>query len=123
VFHDILYLERKTCSELSSPFSPEHFSVSTMKTAANVKTFNVVIMCLANMHIVMAFNTMGNIQATVLNSARDSKVTGYVPGFDGTGYTLLAIIFSVNSVACWIAPVVYAAVGTRMTMSLSVREE
>ncbi len=81
-----------------------------------IKNANVFLLGLAFMLMFTAFQTMGNIQTTILNSARNPNSTGYVPGFDGVGYTSLAIIYGVFSASNWIAPSVVAVLGPRLTM-------
>eukprot|EP00095_Tigriopus_kingsejongensis_P001318 snap_masked-scaffold249_size238305-processed-gene-0.10 protein:Tk01318 transcript:snap_masked-scaffold249_size238305-processed-gene-0.10-mRNA-1 annotation:"unc93-like protein mfsd11" len=60
--------------------------------------------------------TMGNIQTTILKSAINPDSPGYVPGFHGSGYTSLAIIYTAFSLANWGAPPVVALLGSRATM-------
>ena len=59
---------------------------------------------------------MGNIQTTILNSAKDKDSAGYVPGFNGDGFTALAIIYAVFSISNWFAPSVVSVIGPRITM-------
>ena len=59
---------------------------------------------------------MGNIQTTILNSAKDKDSGGYVPGFNGDGFTALAIIYAVFSLSNWFAPSVVSVIGPRITM-------
>ena len=88
---------------------------SSVRTIRNI---NVFLLGLAFMLMFTAFQTMGNVQTTILNSARNNQSAGYVDGFDGTGQTSLAIIYVFFAVSNWIAPSVVAALGPRLTMGL-----
>ena len=59
---------------------------------------------------------MGNIQATILSSAKNSNSTGYVEGFDGDGFTALAVVYASFSLFNWFAPSVLAILGPRITL-------
>ena len=90
-------------------------AASSVRTVRNI---NVFLLGLAFMLMFTAFQTMGNVQTTILNSARNNQSAGYVEGFDGTGQTSLAIIYVFFAVSNWIAPSVVAALGPRITMGL-----
>ncbi len=60
-----------------------------------------------------AFQTMGNVQAVVLRSASNPGSPGFVPGFTGSGYVSLAVVYTVFAAANWIAPPVVAVLGPR----------
>ncbi len=51
------------------------------------KNLNVFLLGLAFMLVFAAFQTMGNVQTTILKSAANKNSTGYVDGFTGSGYT------------------------------------
>ena len=59
---------------------------------------------------------MGNIQATILNSAQNATSTGYVDGFTGDGFTALALVYAVFSVFNWFSPSVVSIMGPRITL-------
>ncbi|XP_059095962.1 UNC93-like protein MFSD11 [Tigriopus californicus] len=80
------------------------------------KNLNVALLGLAFMLIFTAFQTMGNIQTTLLQSAANPDSSGFVPGFHGSGYTSLAIIYAVFATANWVSPPVVAWLGSRLTM-------
>lgn len=85
---------------------------------SNTKNLNVFLLGLGFLLTFAAFQTMGNIQAVILDSASDPHSSGYVPGFKGSGYTSLAIIYTVFSLANWLAPPIVALLGPRPTMVL-----
>lgn len=80
------------------------------------KVLNVGLLGLAFMLVFTAFQTMGNVQTTILKSASNKTSDGYVEGFTGDGYTSLAIIYSVFSFANWLAPSAVALIGQRFTL-------
>ena len=90
-------------------------AVSGVRTTRNI---NVFLLGLAFMLMFTAFQTMGNVQTTILNSARNNQSDGYVEGFDGTGQTSLAIIYVFFAASNWIAPSVVAVLGPRITMGV-----
>ena len=59
---------------------------------------------------------MGNVQTTIMNSARNETSGGYVEGFTGDGYTALAIVYSSFSLFNWFAPSVVSILGPRITL-------
>jgi len=68
------------------------------------------------MLIFTAFQTMGNVQTTILNSAKSNSSSGFVDGFTGDGYTSLAVIYAVFSLSNWFAPSVIALLGPRISL-------
>ena len=88
---------------------------ASVRTTRNI---NVFLLGLAFMLMFTAFQTMGNVQTTILNSARNNQSDGYVEGFDGTGQTSLAIIYVFFAASNWIAPSVVAVLGPRITMGV-----
>ncbi len=60
---------------------------------------------------------MGNIQTTILESAKSNSSSGFVPGFSGSGYVSLAVIYTVFAVANWLAPPAVALAGPRLDCS------
>ncbi|CAL7940837.1 unnamed protein product [Xylocopa violacea] len=60
---------------------------------------NVIILSLGFMLVFTAFQTMGNIEKTVLKSIRDEN-----PNFTGEAYTSLALIYAVFATCNWLAP-------------------
>ena len=81
-----------------------------------VKILNVFILGMAFMLVFTAFNTIGNVQTVILDSAKNATSAGYVEGFTGDGFTSLAIIYAVFSLANWVAPPVVAFIGPRFTL-------
>lgn len=75
------------------------------------KFLNVNILGLAFMLIFTAFQTMGNIQQTVIDS-----ITQDDPSFIGNGFTSLAIIYAVFALSNWIAPSIITVIGPKYTM-------
>lgn len=83
---------------------------------SKTKMLNVILLGLAFMLVFTAWQTMGNVQTTILNSARKKGSPGYVEGFDADGFTSLAIIYASFSLSNWIAPSVVAILGPRLTL-------
>ena len=80
--------------------------------ALSVKTYNVVMHSVSFMLIFTAFQTSGNIQTAALNNVeRDGK---YI--FHNTGYISLTIIYTVFSLANFIAPPILSMIGPRGVM-------
>ena len=59
---------------------------------------------------------MGNVQTTILNSAKNSTSGGYVEGFHGDGFTALAVVYASFSLFNWFAPSVLSILGPRITL-------
>lgn len=83
-----------------------------------VKNLNVFLLGLAFMLVFAAFQTMGNVQTVILDSAKNTTSGGYVEGFTGDGFTSLAIVYAVFSIANWFAPPVVSKIGPRFTLLL-----
>jgi len=77
---------------------------------------NVILLGLAFMLVFTAWQTMGNVQTTILNSAKKKGSPGYVEGFTGDGFTSLAMIYASFSLSNWFAPSVVALLGPKLTM-------
>uniref|UniRef100_A0A1B6FCW5 UNC93-like protein MFSD11 n=1 Tax=Cuerna arida TaxID=1464854 RepID=A0A1B6FCW5_9HEMI len=75
------------------------------------RLLNVTTLGLAFMLVFTAFQTMGNIEQTVLESIHKED-----PTFTGNGYTSLAIIYSVFAVCNWLSPSMISVLGPRLTM-------
>ena len=80
------------------------------------KNVNVGLLGLAFMLVFAGFQTMGNVQPIILDSARNQTSDGYVPGFSGDGFTSAAIIYAVFTFANWIAPPIVSKIGPRFTL-------
>ncbi|XP_055616683.1 UNC93-like protein MFSD11 [Toxorhynchites rutilus septentrionalis] len=74
---------------------------------------NVIILGLGFMFLFTAFQTMGNIEQTVINSIKADE-----PTFEGDGYTSLAVIYAMLSVANWLTPSVLSKIGPKVAMLL-----
>ncbi|XP_055609082.1 UNC93-like protein MFSD11 [Uranotaenia lowii] len=74
---------------------------------------NVIILGLGFMLLFTAFQTMGNIQQTVINSIISDDST-----FKGDGYTSLAVIYGVLSISNWVSPSVLSKTGPKLAMLL-----
>ncbi len=83
---------------------------------ATVKNFNVFFLGLSFMLVFAAFQTMGNVQTVIIDSAKNASSDGYVPDFNGDGFTSLAIIYLVFAFANWFAPPVVSFIGPRFTL-------
>ncbi|XP_046439312.1 UNC93-like protein MFSD11 [Daphnia pulex] len=75
------------------------------------KFVNVLILGVAFMLIFTAFQTMGNIQQTVIKS-----ITQEDPSFIADGFTSLAIIYAVLSISNWISPSIISVIGPKWSM-------
>ncbi len=82
----------------------------------NTKNLNVFLLGLGFLLVFAAFQTMGNVQTVLLKSASDPDSSGFVPGFTGSGYVSLAVVYTVFAAANWLSPPVVAAVGPRATL-------
>lgn len=83
-----------------------------------IKNLNVFLLGLAFMLVFTAFQTMGNVQTVILDSAKNKSSDGYVEGFNGDGYYSLAVIYAVFTCANWFAPPVVSKLGPRITLFL-----
>lgn len=72
---------------------------------------NVIILSCGFMLIFTAFQTMGNIEKTVLQSIREDN-----PNFTGEAYTSLAIIYAVFATCNWLAPSYISITGPRVAI-------
>ena len=79
----------------------------------NTKNLNVFLLGLGFLLVFAAFQTMGNVQTVLLKSAADPHSSGFVPGFSGSGYVSLAVVYAVFAAANWCAPPLVAAAGPR----------
>ena len=107
--------QRRTTGGRMETDAAATFFGASVRTTRNI---NVFLLGLAFMLMFTAFQTMGNVQTTILNSARNNQSDGYVEGFDGTGQTSLAIIYVFFAASNWIAPSVVAVLGPRITMGV-----
>ena len=83
---------------------------------SSIKVLNVGLLGLAFMLVFAAFQTMGNVQTVILDSAKNESSAGYVEGFTGDGFTSLAIVYAVFTFANWFAPPVVSFIGPRLTL-------
>ncbi|XP_076164095.1 UNC93-like protein MFSD11 isoform X2 [Ptiloglossa arizonensis] len=72
---------------------------------------NVLILSLGFMLVFTAFQTMGNIEKTVLQSIRTEN-----PNFTGEAYTSLAVIYAVFATCNWLAPSYISVTGPRVAI-------
>lgn len=75
------------------------------------KFLSINILGIAFMLIFTAFQTMGNIQQTVIKSLKLDDPTYY-----GDGFTSLAIVYGAFAVANWLTPSVISVIGPKVTM-------
>ncbi|XP_054726272.1 UNC93-like protein MFSD11 [Anastrepha obliqua] len=77
----------------------------------DLKFVNVIILGFGFMFVFTAFQTMGNIEKTILDSiAKEDN------NFTGDGYTSLAIIYTTFSLCNWLAPSFISFTGPRVAM-------
>lgn len=72
---------------------------------------NVILLGFAFMSVFTAFQTMGNVQKTMLDSIKKED-----SNFKGDGYTSLAIIYAVFAIFNWAAPSAISMVGPKISM-------
>ncbi|XP_059473411.1 UNC93-like protein MFSD11 [Neocloeon triangulifer] len=77
------------------------------------KFTNVILLGFAFMFVFTAFQTMGNIEKTILDSIKHED-----PTYEGDGYTSLAIIYAVLAICNWLAPSVISVTGPKLAMIL-----
>ncbi|KAJ1130296.1 hypothetical protein NDU88_008650 [Pleurodeles waltl] len=73
------------------------------------KLFNIIVLGFAFMFMFTAFQTCGNIAQTVISNLNSTD-------FHGSGYTSMAVIYSVFSVSNLISPSVVAIIGPQFSM-------
>lgn len=79
----------------------------------DARLINVLLLGLGFMFVFTAFQTMGNIEQTVLDSMHKDD-----PSFTADGYTSLAIIYSVFAICNWIAPSIISFTSPKVAMVL-----
>lgn len=79
--------------------------------AYDKKFLNVIHLGFAFMSVFTAFQTMGNIQKTIIDSIHNDDNE-----FTGDGYTSLAIIYAVFAVCNWLAPSAISLAGPKIAM-------
>lgn len=79
--------------------------------AVDKNFLNVILLGFGFMFVFTAFQTMGNVQKTILESIHKDD-----PSFNGDGYTSLAIIYAVFAVFNWMAPPVISVFGPKVAM-------
>ncbi|XP_063925511.1 UNC93-like protein MFSD11 isoform X2 [Zophobas morio] len=79
--------------------------------ALDRRLINIVLLGLAFMLVFTAFQTMGNIQKTIIDSIQQDD-----PDFEGDGYVSLSIIYAVMSILNWAAPSVISVIGPNFAM-------
>ena len=72
---------------------------------------NVIILSCGFMLVFTAFQTMGNIEKTVLQSIKTEN-----PNFTGEAYTSLAIVYAVFATCNWLAPSYISITGPRVAI-------
>ncbi|XP_041072506.1 UNC93-like protein MFSD11 isoform X1 [Carcharodon carcharias] len=80
--------------------------------AKGTKLMNVIILGFSFMLVFSAFQTCGNIEQTVIKSINSTR-------FQGSGYTSLAIIYTVFSASNLLTPSIVALLGARLSMFIS----
>ncbi|GCC26015.1 UNC93-like protein MFSD11 [Chiloscyllium punctatum] len=81
-------------------------------TPEGTKLINVIILGCGFLLVFSAFQTGGNIEQTVIKSINSTR-------FHGSGYTSLAIIYSVFSASNILTPSIVAVLGARLSMVIS----
>ncbi|XP_047485284.1 UNC93-like protein MFSD11 [Penaeus chinensis] len=74
-------------------------------------TFSVLVLGVAFMFIFTSFQTQGNMQQVVIKSIQQDD-----PGFRGSGYISLAVIYAVFATFNWLAPSCLSFLGPKLTM-------
>ncbi|XP_015511417.1 UNC93-like protein MFSD11 [Neodiprion lecontei] len=81
------------------------------KMSFDTRLFNVIVLSCGFMLTFTAFQTMGNIEKTILDSIKEDDKT-----FTADGYTSLAIIYAVFATCNWLAPSFISVTGPRTAM-------
>ncbi|XP_043570585.1 UNC93-like protein MFSD11 [Chiloscyllium plagiosum] len=81
-------------------------------TPEGTKLINVIILGCGFLLVFSAFQTGGNIEQTVIKSINSTR-------FHGSGYTSLAIIYTVFSASNILTPSIVAVLGARLSMVIS----
>ncbi|XP_048410878.1 UNC93-like protein MFSD11 isoform X3 [Stegostoma tigrinum] len=81
-------------------------------TPEGTKLMNVIILGCGFLLVFSAFQTGGNIEQTVIKSVNSTR-------FHGSGYTSLAIIYTVFSASNILTPSIVAVLGARLSMVIS----
>ena len=68
------------------------------------------------MLVFAAYQTMGNVETTILKCACNQNSSGYVEDFSGSGYTSLAIIYAVLAFTNWFTPSLLAVIGPKVSL-------
>merc|ERR1719154_223335 len=89
-----------------------------MLSSSNSKTkmFNVLLLGLCFCLVFTGFNTMGQTQALVYNSAAE---TGEKPNFKVNGLVTNGIVYGVFAFASWLAPSIVLKLGPRISLVLA----
>ncbi|XP_055851082.1 UNC93-like protein MFSD11 [Episyrphus balteatus] len=77
----------------------------------DIKFLNVLILGFGFMFVFTSFQTMGNIEKTILDSIAEEDKT-----FKGDGYTSLAVIYASFALSNWLAPSFLSFTGPRCAM-------
>ena len=75
-----------------------------------------MILGLAFMLVFSGFQTMGNVQPIILDSAKDNSSEGFVKDFNGNGLTSMAIVNAVFTFANLIVPPILSIIGPKLTL-------
>ena len=68
------------------------------------------------MFVFAAYQTMGNVETTILKCACNQNSSGYVEDFSGSGYTSLAIIYAILAFSNWFTPSLLALIGPKVSL-------
>jgi hypothetical protein len=75
-----------------------------------------IILGISFMFVFAAYQTMGNVETTILKCACNQNSTGYVEDFSGSGYTSLAIIYAVLAFSNWFTPSLLSLIGPKVAL-------
>ncbi|KAK4876681.1 hypothetical protein RN001_009187 [Aquatica leii] len=103
--------ENKIPTSREQPEAPRRNPCISSSTRMDRKLLNVILLGFAFMFVFTAFQTMGNIQKTMLESIHNEDNS-----FNGDGYTSMAIIYAVFAVFNWLAPSVISLGGPKLAM-------
>ncbi|XP_058827381.1 UNC93-like protein MFSD11 isoform X2 [Topomyia yanbarensis] len=77
------------------------------------RLISVIVLGFGFMFLFTAFQTMGNIEQTVIDSIKYDERT-----FEGDGYTSLAVIYATLSISNWLIPSAMSKIGPKIAMLL-----
>ncbi|ODN05433.1 UNC93-like protein MFSD11 [Orchesella cincta] len=107
------YTRLPTTEHISVPLktNPDCVDMAFGCCSMDIQFQNVLLLSFSFMLVFTSFQTMGNIEQTVLRSINMDE-----PSFTGNGYISLSIIYGVFSISNWVAPSIVAVLKEKKSM-------